>query len=122
VVKHAVSPEDGVRLIRGAGGAAVLAHPGLRSPFAAEDTALLDRLCEAGLAGVEADHAGHSPEAVDHWRRLAAARGLLVTGSSDFHGERKEARLGAATTPVVVVDALRERADAALTAGGSQSW
>lgn len=122
VVKHAVAPEDAVGLIRGAGGVAVLAHPGLRPPFTAQDPALLDRLCAAGLGGVEAEHAGHSPEAVDHWRRVATERGLLVTGSSDFHGTRKEARLGAATTPVVVVDALRERADAAVAAGGSQSW
>lgn len=121
VVKHAVTPEDAVRLIRGAGGAAVLAHPGLRAAEAAA-VDLIDRLLAVGLAGVEADHAGHPAEAVAYWRGIAADRGLLVTGSSDFHGTRKEARMGAATTPPAVVDALRGRADAAVAAGGSQSW
>jgi 3',5'-nucleoside bisphosphate phosphatase len=121
VVKHALTPEDGVRLIRDAGGAPVLAHPGLRLDDGV-DPPLVERLCAAGLAGVEADHAGHSPEAIAFWRRVAAERNLLVTGSSDFHGARKEARMGAATTPVVMVDALWERANAAMAAGGSKSW
>ncbi len=121
VVKHAIAPEDGVRLIRDAGGAAVLAHPGLRLGEA-DEPSLIDRLCVAGLAGVEADHAGHDPVAVAFWRRVAVERALLVTGSSDFHGARKEAKMGAATTPVVVVEALWERANAAIAAGGSQSW
>lgn len=122
VVKHALAPEIGVRLIRGAGGVAVLAHPGLRAPNHAETPSLVDRLCAVGLGGVEADHVGHAPEAVAFWRRVAAERELIVTGSSDFHGTRKEAKIGAATTPVVVVDALQERANAAIAAGGSQSW
>jgi 3',5'-nucleoside bisphosphate phosphatase len=122
VVKHALTPEDGVRLITGAGGAAVLAHPGLRESYHGKEPPLIDRLCAAGLSGVEADHAGQAPEAVAYWRRVAAERGLLVTGSSDFHGTRKEAKIGTATTPVVVVDALWERANAAVAAGGSQTW
>jgi 3',5'-nucleoside bisphosphate phosphatase len=122
VVKHALPPEEGVRLIRDAGGAAVLAHPGLREPYHGETPSLIDRLTAVGLAGVEAEHAGHDAASVEYWRTAAAERGLLVTGSSDFHGARKEARLGQATTSVVVVDALRERADAAFAAGGSQSW
>jgi predicted metal-dependent phosphoesterase TrpH len=122
VVKHAVSPEDGVRLIRRAGGAAVLAHPALHDPDPREELALLDRLCRAGLAGVEAEHAGHGPDERAYWRRVAAEHDLLVTGSSDFHGARKEAKMGASTTPVGIVDALRERATAAMTAGGRKSW
>lgn len=122
VVKHAVTPEDGVRLIREAGGAAVLAHPGLREAHHEEVPSLVDRLCQVGLAGVEAEHAGHGPEAVEYWRQAARERDLLVTGSSDFHGARKEAKIGASTTPVGVVDALRERAEAAVAAGGRESW
>jgi predicted metal-dependent phosphoesterase TrpH len=122
VVKHAVTPEDGVRLIRGAGGAAVLAHPALHDPDPERQLALLERLCAAGLAGVEADHAGHGPPQRAYWRRVATERNLLVTGSSDFHGARKEAKIGASTTPVATVEALQERATAAMTAGGRESW
>jgi len=122
VAKRAVSPEDGVRLIRGAGGVAVLAHPGLCHLDRPQTPSLVERLCAVGLAGVEAEHAGHGPEAVSYWRQVAVERDLLVTGSSDFHGTRKETKMGASTTPVVVVEALRERADAAVAAGGRQPW
>jgi 3',5'-nucleoside bisphosphate phosphatase len=105
VSKRALSPEAGVRLIVAALGAAVLAHPG-RSGVSDE---LLDRLVAAGLAGVEANHSSHSEEVADRWRRRAAVRGLLVTGSSDFHGARKAVRIGERTTPGEVVEALRSR-------------
>ena len=50
------------------------------------------------LAGLEADHEDHSPAERAHVRALAAELGLLVTGSSDFHGTHKTVRLGAHTT------------------------
>ncbi|MFD0785898.1 phosphatase, partial [Micromonospora azadirachtae] len=59
---------------------------------------LIAQLAEAGLAGLEADHEDHSPEERAHVRALAAELGLLVTGSSDFHGTHKTVRLGAFTT------------------------
>lgn len=59
---------------------------------------LIVQLAAAGLAGLEADHEDHSPAEREHVRRLAAELGLLVTGSSDFHGSHKTVRLGAFTT------------------------
>lgn len=120
--KHAVTPEDGVRLIIEAGGVAVLAHPGTVPERVAETTALVTRLAGAGLAGVEADHAGHGPTTAAYWRRVAGRHGLLVTGSSDFHGTRKDVALGASTTPVAVVEALASRARVAIAVGGGQRW
>jgi predicted metal-dependent phosphoesterase TrpH len=112
VVKHALPPEDGVRLIRGAGGVAVLAHPGGFEDDDGKRTggvplSLVDRLCAVGLAGLEAEHAGHAPGTVSYWRRVAAERDLVVTGSSDFHGARKDVPIGAATTSDAGVEALR---------------
>jgi 3',5'-nucleoside bisphosphate phosphatase len=117
VPKRAVPPEEGVRLVRAAGGAAVLAHPGLDGPI---DLALLDRLAGTGLAGVEADHAGHAPEVRVYWREVARERELLVTGASDFHGDNKDVRIGASCTPAPVVEALRALAATATVdaAGG----
>lgn len=123
--KHALAPEDGVRLITSAGGAAVLAHPGTDATRVVETTALVRRLRDVGLSGVEAEHAGHGPATVAYWTDVARGHGLLVTGSSDFHGERKDVRLGAATTPAGVVAALAERAGRAMapvTAGGRVRW
>lgn len=113
VPKHALAPDDGVSLIVDAGGVAVLAHPGLSTRDAPVDLDLLDRLVPAGLAGIEADHAAHDDEARKFWRSAAAARNLYVTGASDFHGTRKETRIGAGRTASAVVDALEERSSAA---------
>jgi predicted metal-dependent phosphoesterase TrpH len=113
VSKRALPPEHGVALIVAAGGAAVLAHPG-RSGVSEE---LLDCLVAAGLVGVEADHPSHPEPVADRWRRRAAERGLLVTGSSDFHGSRKAVRIGERTTPGAVVEALRSH-----TGQEARSW
>lgn len=102
--KRALAPVDGVRLIREAGGVAVLAHPGLSSNVTPE---LAAALAAAGLAGIEAEHAAHEPEQVGRWTAVAARHGLVVTGASDFHGERKDVRIGQAATPVARVERLR---------------
>jgi 3',5'-nucleoside bisphosphate phosphatase len=107
VPKHAVLPEEGVRLIRQAGGVAVLAHPGLEDRSRPVHGPLLDRLVGAGLSGIEADHAAHPPEVAAYWREVAAERELLVTGSSDFHGTDPDTTIGAATTSREAVEALQ---------------
>ncbi|PZG15556.1 phosphatase [Micromonospora craterilacus] len=87
-----------VRLVRAAGGVPVFAHPrATRRGRIAPDT-LIAELAAAGLAGLEADHEDHSPAERAHVHGLAAELGLLVTGSSDFHGSHKTVRLGAFTT------------------------
>ncbi len=110
VEKHALHPLDAVALIRRAGGAAVLAHPGLGERTGRVGEALLDALAAAGLAGIEADHAGHDEPTRQAWREAAARRDLCVTGSSDFHGTRDDCTVGASTTPGAVLDELRARA------------
>jgi 3',5'-nucleoside bisphosphate phosphatase len=106
VPKHAVLPEAGVRLIREAGGVAVLAHPGMEDRTRPVDEQLLDRLVVAGLAGIEADHAAHAPEVAARWREVATERELIVTGSSDFHGTDPDVTIGAASTSMEALEAL----------------
>lgn len=103
--KQALDAADAVTLLRDAGGAAVLAHPGCSS-ISAE---LFDRLADAGLAGVECDHPGHEPAVAERWRREALRRGLAVTGASDFHGNRKDVKIGERATSEVAFDSLRAR-------------
>lgn len=105
VPKRALNPVQGVELLRAAGGVAVLAHPGMSQPTVTAE--LVDQLAEAGLVGIEAEHAGHDAEQIQYWRTVAGERGLEVTGSSDFHGERKDLRIGERRTPRAVVDRLR---------------
>lgn len=112
VPKYAVDPVRGLELLRAAGGAVVLAHPGVSEDGGGSVTpALLDELAAAGLAGVEVDHPAHEPDVAARWRALARNHGLVVTGASDFHGERKDLRLGDRTTPAEVLEQLQAAAD-----------
>jgi predicted metal-dependent phosphoesterase TrpH len=108
VPKYAVDPVRGVALLRAAGGGVVLAHPGVSEDGGGAVTAdLLDELVAAGLDGVEVDHPTHTPDMVARWRDLAQARGLLVTGASDFHGDRKPIALGERTTTAATLEQLQ---------------
>lgn len=79
--KPMTAPEAAVRTILDAGGIPVIAHPGVTKA-----DALIEPLVRAGLLGLEAYHADHTPEQVAHYANLANTLGLLVTGGSDFHG------------------------------------
>ncbi|MEV0809149.1 PHP domain-containing protein [Micromonospora sp. NPDC050200] len=87
-----------VELVRAAGGVPVFAHPRATRRGRIVPDELIVELAAAGLAGLEADHEDHSPAEAAHVHALAAESGLLVTGSSDFHGTHKTVRLGAHTT------------------------
>jgi hypothetical protein len=112
VPKYAVDPVRGLRLLRDAGAVVVLAHPGVSEDGGGPVTpALLDELAAAGLAGVEVDHPAHEPDVAARWRGLATERDLLTTGASDFHGERKDVRLGERTTSETTLGRLWALAD-----------
>ena len=103
----------GVELVVRAGGVAVFAHPAAdaRGETVADDVVVA--MAEAGLAGLEVDHVDHDDAARRRLRVLAAELGLLVTGSSDFHGDNKAVRLGAHTTAPDVVEQIVDRATGA---------
>ncbi|MFF4892994.1 PHP domain-containing protein [Micromonospora chersina] len=99
-----------VALVRAAGGVPVFAHPRASRRGRIVPDELIVELAGTGLAGLEADHEDHSPAEREHVRALAAALGLLVTGSSDFHGTHKTVRLGAHTTGVAAYERIVELA------------
>lgn len=98
VERYALDPEHALRLVRAAGGVCVLAHPRARRRGYVFADEVIEKLAAAGLAGIEADHPDHVPEDRADLRDLAAALGLVVTGSSDDHGALTGDRLGAETT------------------------
>jgi predicted metal-dependent phosphoesterase TrpH len=111
VEKHALHPIDAVRLIHGAGGVCVLAHPGTWREVDPVPAETLDDLIEAGLDGIEASHPEHTPEMELAYVQLAERHGLFWTGSSDCHGERYDpVRLGSRTTRPDQFEMLRIRA------------
>ncbi|WP_410536619.1 PHP domain-containing protein [Streptomyces sp. KL2] len=98
VGKHELDPFEAVRLIKGAGGVAVFAHPlAVKRGRCVPESAIAE-LAAAGLDGIEADHMDHDAATRERLRGMARDLGLLATGSSDYHGSRKTCRLGEYTT------------------------
>ena len=99
-----------LRLVLGAGGVAVFAHPRATKRGPVVPDSLIVELAGQGLFGVEADHEDHSEAQRSELRALAADLGLVVTGSSDFHGTNKTVQLGANLTDPAVLDRIRAAA------------
>ncbi|MEV6923478.1 PHP domain-containing protein [Dactylosporangium sp. NPDC051485] len=95
-----------LRLVLDAGGVPVFAHPraSVRGPVVPDS--LIIEMAGAGLFGLEADHTDHNPEERAQIRALAGELGLVVTGSSDYHGTNKTVRLGARTTAPEVLERI----------------
>jgi predicted metal-dependent phosphoesterase TrpH len=87
-----------LKLVRGASGVPVFAHPKATKRGRVVPDQLIEEMAAAGLFGLEADHEDHSPEQRGAVRVLAQRLGLIVTGSSDFHGANKTVPIGANLT------------------------
>jgi predicted metal-dependent phosphoesterase TrpH len=89
-VSHAApTPVEAIKLIRRAGGVALIAHP-----FASHRGQVLkpedfSELVTAGLNGVEVDHRDQNPDERGMLRNIAHELDLVITGSSDYHGTGK---------------------------------
>jgi len=80
---------DGVGLITGAGGVAVLAHPWGRESRRVLTGDVIRELSAGGLDGLEVDHQLQDAETRAALRAIADECGLIPTGSSDYHGTGK---------------------------------
>ena len=100
-----------VRMVCEAGGVPVLAHPFACRRGPVVEPEVIVELAAAGLGGLEVDHPDHDGAARDRLRGLADDLGLLITGSSDYHGTNKTVRLGQETTTAQMC----ERIEAAAT-------
>ena len=77
---------DAIAMITAADGIAVLAHPLTIDQTMATLPAVLTKMKEIGLAGVEAYYPIYSNTTRRRIIELSMHLGLLVTGGSDFHG------------------------------------
>jgi len=102
------APEAGeaVAAIRASGGVPVFAHPGADGRGRIVPDSVIAELAEAGLAGLEVHHRDHTPAQRARLTELADRLGLLVTGSSDYHGAGKLNLLGENTTAPDVLAAI----------------
>ena len=99
VSRPAAGLEEAVRVVGESGGVTVIAHPWGRESAPVLQAPAIAALERAGLTGLEADHQDHDAEARSALRAIAADLGLVVTGSSDYHGTGKvDHDLGCNTT------------------------
>lgn len=99
-----------VGLLRAAGGVAVMAHPFAHARGRVVGDEVIEAMAEAGMNGLEVRHRDHDEAAVRHGLELAGRLGLLVTGSSDYHGAGKVNALGENLTDPAVLQQIEASA------------
>jgi 3',5'-nucleoside bisphosphate phosphatase len=105
VPRYRLQPAEAIQLVRQAGGAAVLAHPGL-----CKNQATISQVIASGVDGLEAYHTIHTSVQTRRYLHMAAQHQLLVTGGSDSHGPDGPIPVSIGSVPVpatVAVELLR---------------
>ncbi|MGD9678544.1 MAG: PHP domain-containing protein [Vulcanibacillus sp.] len=102
-----ITPEQGIDIIKDAGGVPVIAHPGIYG-----NDKLVVSLVEYGLEGIEVYHPDHNKNDKCKYQKLANTYKVLATGGSDFHGVRKgetfHSPIGSNSVSYDVVQKLKE--------------
>ncbi|MFM1845289.1 MAG: hypothetical protein RI917_607 [Actinomycetota bacterium] len=115
VSDYSIETELAIKLIREAGGVSVMAHPLIDFPAGKSELDLplkhFEQLIAAGLDGFEVDHRSVPDFAKDWLRELALKHNLIVTGSSDYHGDgAKENQLGENSTDPAQLERILDQA------------
>lgn len=77
--------KNAVGWIRGAGGVAVIAHPGRYQYSELEFRVFFDEFKQYGGAAIEVTTGSHTPEQYEQYARVARHYGFLASTGSDFH-------------------------------------
>jgi 3',5'-nucleoside bisphosphate phosphatase len=110
VPKHALQPTDALRLIGEAGGACVLAHPGMWRGSETVPDELIEEMAARGMVGLEVRHPDHDEVMRAKYAAIAERLGLVATAASDCHGERYGFRMGTERTDDETFAELKRRA------------
>lgn len=94
---------DAIEWIAGAGGVAVLAHPGRYRIDATQLWALVGEFREAGGRGIEVVTGSHTPAQYGQFARFAREFDLLASRGSDFH-DPDESRVDLGRLPSLPAD------------------
>jgi len=89
VESYRMPADHAIAMIAQAGGLAFLAHPVGDDPKLKTVAALLKKLKDVGLAGLELYYPTHTPQTHAKLHKLGRELGLLFSGGSDFHGASK---------------------------------
>jgi predicted metal-dependent phosphoesterase TrpH len=111
VDKDRIGCEEAIKMILGAGGVPVLAHPALLD---IDDDYQLDELIQnlikIGIRGIEVYYPEHSAEQIQRYAELADKYDLLMTGGTDFHGSiTPEIKMGTGKGTLFIPYKLYER-------------
>lgn len=92
---------DVIEIVKNAGGAVILAHPGRL--YTMDE---VDRFILAGIDGLECIHPSHNFEMQKKFTKKAEQHSLLMTGGSDYHGKKD-----ASYTHVGIITLARKYSD-----------
>ena len=109
---YSPTPEAVIKLIKGAGGVAVIAHPLASLRGRTVSVASFDSMVKAGLDGIEVSHRDHTLEQQELLAKIVKEFNIVATGSSDYHGNGKLNQLGEFTTSQETFEILEAKADA----------
>jgi predicted metal-dependent phosphoesterase TrpH len=90
VARSRPTVDQAIDVIHAAGGVAVWAHPFWDLDEPDEALRAIDAFAAAGLDGIEVFYATHTEAQTRFLYDAASERGLLATGSADFHGPEHE--------------------------------
>lgn len=106
VAHYSPDPLQAVEMVVAAGGVAVVAHPYSPRQKGSVSPELIADLAGVGLLGIEVDHRDHDEASRAQLRAVAGELGLIVTGSSDYHGTGKPNLLGENLTSPEAFEAI----------------
>ncbi len=110
VPRFRLLPSDCVKIIRDAGGVAVLAHPFTLQLKPDTLRQLVSDLVAVGLGGIEVFYSEHKDAQTRQYAALVAEFGLVATGGSDYHGRiTPDIKLGRGFGGLNVPDAAFEQ-------------
>lgn len=107
-----MTPAEGVKIIRNAGGLAVLAHPFTLHLGQQALMVLVRDLVQAGLDGIEVFYSQQNPKQMKQYCALAQQFRLVATGGTDFHGApMPDIKLGSGFGNLNIPDTVLEELD-----------
>jgi len=92
ISRKLLKPAEAVELMVRARTVPVLAHPFTMNLGIQELERFVDELVAAGLKGIEGYHGDKPEEQQEPYRVLGRAKGLIVSGGSDYHGDMRPDR------------------------------
>lgn len=81
-----ISLSEAIKMIKGNGGIAIIAHPGNNLKH---NRNLIDELISEGIDGIEVFSSYHTSEDTDFFYNKALENNLFISCGSDFHGKNK---------------------------------